>query len=82
VTPRPVIVAVAVGLVATMLVGIIGIIVLAVLSKPTPDILANVTLTVVGAVAGLLARTGSDATPQDVQVVNRPNEPIPVEPGA
>lgn len=76
-TPRNVVSAVAWGLVGTMFVGVLGIIALAMFGRPVPDVVANVTLTVVGAVAGLLARTGSDDAPQQVEVVNPPQQPVP-----
>lgn len=76
-TPRNVVSAVAWGLVGTMFIGVLGIIALAMFGRPVPDVVANVTLTVVGAVAGLLARTGSDDAPQRVEVVNQPQDPVP-----
>lgn len=82
-TPRSVVVTVAVGLVAGMIIGIVGIIALALLGKSPPDILSNITVGLVGACAGLLARTGTDeppnGEPQQVQVVNTPELPAQVE---
>lgn len=62
-TPRSVVVTVAVGLVAGMIIGIVGIIALSLLGKSPPDILSNITVGLVGACAGLLARTGTDEPP-------------------
>jgi hypothetical protein len=75
VTPAIVVKAVAFGLVGTLILCVVGIIILAVLQQPIPDVLQNVTIGTLGAVAGLLARTGSD--PQQVEVVNEPEDPVP-----
>jgi hypothetical protein len=72
VTPAIVVKTVAFGLVGTLLLCVIGIVVLAALGITIPDTLTNIAIGALGAVAGLLARTGSD--PQPVEVVNEPVE--------
>lgn len=42
-------------------------------------IVAGPTGTVIGALSTLLARTGTDSTPQPVNVMNTPADPVPVD---
>lgn len=65
---------VIVGLVAGLVLGVLGIIVLAALERSVPDVLSNVTVGVLGALAAMLARTGDT----DVRVVNDEADPVPV----
>lgn len=63
------------GLAGTLVLCVAGIIALAVLERAVPDVLSNVTVGTLGALAAMLARTGDT----DVRVVNDPDEPVPVE---
>lgn len=62
------------GLVAGLVLGLVGIIVLAGMERAVPDVLSNVTVGVLGALAAMLARTGDT----DVRVVNDEADPVPV----
>lgn len=53
--------------------------VLAYQGKPIPDFIVATLGAAVGAVGSLLAKTSLDST-QDVQVVNEPGDPVPVDP--
>lgn len=66
---------VIVGLVAGLVLGILGIITLAAMERSVPDVLSNVTVGVLGALAAMLARTGDT---EEVRVVNDGNDPVPV----
>lgn len=58
---------------------VVAISVLAGLGKGIPDILQNLAVGSLTGLAGLLSKGPSDE-PQDVNVVNRRNEPVPVDP--
>lgn len=64
------------GLAGTLLLSVIGIIVLGVTDNAVPDVLSNLSVGSLAALAGILARTGES----DVRVVNDPADPVPVEP--
>lgn len=83
-TPRQAIVLVVRGLVGLTFAGLLGILVLAVLGKPIPDVLQNVTIGSMTAVAGILSKTSTDdgGKPREVEVVNAPDEPVPTRPAA
>jgi len=68
---------VAGGLLLFGLVALVGIVVLAALDTPVPGVLENLAAGALGAFSALLARVGGDT--QDVQVVNSPARPVPVE---
>lgn len=68
---------VIIGLVSGLVLGVLGIIVLAAMERAVPDVLSNVTVGVLGALAAMLARTGDT----DVRVVNDDADPVPVIPG-
>lgn len=57
---------------------VIGAIVLVMGDKDMPEALIAMGSVAVGAVAGILSRTGGD-TPQPVQVMNAPADPVPVD---
>lgn len=63
------------GLVAAVLLCIVGVVVLALHGTDIPEILKAIALTALGAVAGVLAKTGTDVQP--VAVVNKPADPVP-----
>lgn len=62
------------GLAGTLVVCVLGIIALAVLERSVPDVLSNLAVGTLGALAAMLARTGDT----DVRVVNDDADPVPV----
>ena len=66
------------GLGAVLIIGVIGIIVLAALEVGVPDVLSNIAVGALTALGAMLAR--GDGT-EDVRVVNDDAEPVPVIPG-
>lgn len=78
-TDRRTVTYVVAGLASTLVVSVLGVIVLAALGVAIPDVLSNLAVGTLGALAAMLARTSSG--PEDVHVVNPPDEPVPVAPG-
>lgn len=69
-----------VGTMATVAItGVIGVFVLAYQGKPIPDLLAGMIGGALTGLPSLLAQTGRAASekPTDVNVVNKPSEPVP-----
>lgn len=77
-TPRDLFALVVGFLGVTLLLCVGGIIVLAGFDKAVPSILENIATGCSVGIAGLLARTPTTG-PQEVQVVNSPQYPVPVE---
>lgn len=69
---------VAGGLLLFGLVALVGIIALAALGQQVPGVLENLASGALGAFAALLARVGGDV--QSVEVVNRREDAVPVDP--
>lgn len=69
---------VIIGLAAVLILGVVGIIVLAALEVAVPDVLSNIAVGALTALGAMLAR--GDGV-EDVHVVNSPAEPVPVEDG-
>ena len=63
-----------------LLICAVGAITLAALEVPLPDLIGQLAVASIAGLAGLLARTPVDPAPQDVNVVNNGNAPVPVEP--
>lgn len=63
---------------AVAIINVIGGILLTLNDKAMPDAQIAIASLAVGAVAGILSRTGDT----DVRVVNEANDPVPVEGGA
>lgn len=77
-TDRRTVLAVVIGLAVTVLVGVVGIVLLASMDKPTPDVLGYVVTTGIGALGAVLASTRTaPEDPQPVVVANRAAEPVP-----
>ena len=66
------------GLAIVLVLGVVGIIVLAALEVAVPDVLSNLAVGALTALGATLAR--SDEA-EDVRVVNDPTEPVPVDQG-
>lgn len=66
------------GLGAVLVLGVIGITVLAALEVAVPDVLSNIAVGALTALGAMLAR--GDGT-EDVRVVNDGADPVPVIPG-
>jgi hypothetical protein len=64
----------------TLLACVIAIAVLAGIGKSIPDILQNLAVGSLTGLAGLLSKGPSDE-PQNVNVVNPPTDPVPVDAG-
>jgi hypothetical protein len=78
---RVVVVVLGVG----VLLGLGTMAILAVMETPIPDQLDRLVTLMGGALIGVLAKTsttGADDPPQPVQVMNEPDEGVPVVPGA
>ena len=77
-TDRFTIRAVTLGLIGGVLGGLVIAGVLTAMGHPIPGLVDDVVKISLGALAALLARTGTDV-PQPVQVVNEADEAVPVE---
>jgi len=77
-TPRNIFALVVIFLGGTLLLCVGGIIALAAWDRTIPTILENIATGCSVGIAGLLARTPTSG-PQEVQVVNGPAYPVPVE---
>ena len=77
-TDRKIVLAVVVTLGFLAVTSLVGIVMLAVLEKPVPDVLQNVGIGSMSAVAALLAKTSTSET-QPVSVENPPSDPVMVE---
>lgn len=71
---------IAVSVAAVLVLCVVGIVLLALSDKPVPDILENVTVGALTGLVGLLASPKGGDAPQDVNVVNRRDDPVPVQP--
>lgn len=69
------------GLAFTLVACIVGAIVLAAIGKDVPDVVKELGVGALGALAGILARTATEPGPiQPVAVMNTPAAPVPVDP--
>jgi hypothetical protein len=66
---------------AALILSLLSIAVLAGLDKNAPSILDNLAVGSLTGLAGLLARGPGGDEPQPVNVVNEPNDPVPVDAG-
>jgi hypothetical protein len=78
-TDRKVFLTVVITLGVTLISCVAAIATLAALHVDSPGILDNLAVGSLTGLAGLLARGPHDEQPQDVNVVNAPNDPVPVD---